>query len=394
MVSWSFRPAGAFQHQSNLSLNGVETELNDAGLAAADLTYMRLDNMGGGVFQAYRGTGPNDNNITWTPQMDANMMPQPQTNANLVGQTLQVGPAAGALGALANANVLFDWVEIQTSSQTFRDDFTYTRDLATDGVLPGGIWTGVVNAGAGGFNTRVPPNPGRCLTCTWNVNGSGNFGVSTNYTGDSPGLAFPPSGNDTTVIFGPVLTAAAGATVYTNSNVPIKELRFDNANPYALAGPGAITLDSNSGNALINVIQGNHEIQADLILNDNVTATAAAGSSLNINTPVYLNGHTFTVSAGSTVNLNNGTVIGGGPGAGQFVNEGHVSGLTNLDGDLVQSAGGRLALEVGGVPIHVGGNATLTGLIEVALADSFIPVAGASYPVLTAASVTDLGLAH
>jgi hypothetical protein len=392
MVSWSFRPAGAFQHQSNLSLNGAETELNDAGLTAADLQYIRLDNLGGGMFQAFRGSGPNDTSITWTPQMDAAMMPQPQTNANLVGQTLQVGPAAGAIGALANANVLFDWVEIQTTSQTFRDDFNYTRDLAADGVLPGGIWTGVVNAGAGGFNTRVAPAPGRCVTCTWNVNGSGNFNVATNYMGDSPGLAFPPSGDDTTVIFGPVLTAAAGATVYTNTNVPIKELRFDNMNTYALAGPGAITLDSNSGNALINVLQGNHEIQADLILNDNVTATAAAGSSLNINTPIYLNGHTFTVAAGSTVNMNGGQVIGGAPGAGQFVNDGYVSGLTNLDGNLVQSASGSLVVEAGGAPIQVAGAATLTGVLEVELANSFLPVAGASYPVLTAASVTDLGL--
>ena len=59
MISWSFRPggtAGPFQHQSNLSLNGVETELNDGNLPASDLNYIRLDNMGGGVFQAYRGS--------------------------------------------------------------------------------------------------------------------------------------------------------------------------------------------------------------------------------------------------------------------------------------------------------------------------------------------------
>ena len=251
------------------------------------------------------------------------MMPEPQTNANLVGQTLQVGPAAGAIGALANANVLFDWVEIITTGKHFAmTSPTRAHDLATDGVLPGGIWTGVVNAGAGGFSSRVAPNPGRCITCTWNVNGSGNFNVATNYTGDSPGLAFPPSGNDTTVVFGPAL-ATGTATVYTNTNVPIKELRFDNVNTYNLAGAGAITLDSNSGNALINVLQGNHEIQADLILNDDVTATAAAGTSLNINAPVYLNGRTFTVAAGSTINLNNGRIAGSPAGAGSLVNEGN-----------------------------------------------------------------------
>src|SRR5688572_15101722 len=70
MASWSFRAPNPFQHQSNLSLNGAETEFNDANLSADDLMYIRLDNMGGGVFQAYRGRGPNDTNITWTPQMD------------------------------------------------------------------------------------------------------------------------------------------------------------------------------------------------------------------------------------------------------------------------------------------------------------------------------------
>ena len=154
-ASWSFRGvlAPPFQHQSNQSLNGAEMELNDANLSAADLMYMRLDNLGGGVFQAYRGSGPDDNNITWTPQMDAMMMAQPQTNPNLVGQTLQVGLAAGAIGMLAGASVAFDWVEIQTTGQTFRDDFTTAHDYTT-GVPAGGIWSGVENASAGGPPTR------------------------------------------------------------------------------------------------------------------------------------------------------------------------------------------------------------------------------------------------
>jgi hypothetical protein len=390
-ISWSFRPAGGFQHQSNQSLNGVEAELNDAGLTAADLMYVRLDNLGGGVFQAFRGSGPNDGSITWTPQMDAMMMPQPQTNANLVGQTLQVGLAAGALGALPNANVIFDWVEIQTTSETFRDDFNYGRDLATEGVPPGGIWTGIVNAAAGGFNSRVGPNVGRCLICTWDDNGSGDFNDVGNWAGDSPGLAFPPDGNGTTVVFGPVLTGAS-ATVFQNSGVTVKELRFDNPNMFALSGAGSITLEADSGSALINVLQGNHEIQVDLVLNDDVTATAAAGTSLNINTPVFLNGHTFTVSPGSTVNLNDGTVLGGAPGAGQLTNGGSLAGLTNLEGDFVQSASGSLAVDAGGSPILVSGVAELGGVLDVSLSNRFAPKAGTAYPVLIADRITNNGL--
>jgi hypothetical protein len=390
-ISWSFRAPieGPFQHQSNQSLNGAEDEDNDGGLRREELNYVRLDNMGGGVFQAYRGTGPDDNNITWTPQM-AGGMPQTQTNANLVGQTLQVGLAAGAIGALEGASVLYDWVEIQTASQTFRDDFTYspTHDFAS-GVPAGGIWTGVVNAGAGGMNSIAGSNVGVCTTCTWNTNGSGDFNGTHNW---APFIGAAPNGNSVTAVFGPAVTAAS-ATVYTNTNVTLKELRFDNTNSYALSGSGSVTLDADSGNALINVLQGNHEIQADLILNDNVTATAAAGTSLNINTPVHLNGHTFTVSAGSTVNLNDGTIVGGsGAGAGQLLNDGILSGLTSLEGNLVQSVSGSFVVDVGAAPVHVSGAAALSGTLDVSLADGFVPTLGAAYPILTARSVTDLGL--
>jgi hypothetical protein len=388
--SWSFlAPNTGFQLQSNQSLNGVEQEFNDGGLRRDQLRYVRLDNMGGGVFQAYRGSGPDDNNITWTPQMGGGMA-QPQTNPNLMGQMLQVGVAAGAIGPLAEASVLFDWVEIQTTSQTFRDDFTYSpaHDFASS--LPaGGIWTGAVNAGAGGLNPIAGASVGLCTTCTWNTNGSGDFNATNNW---SPFIGAAPSGNNVTAEFGAALTTAP-ATVYTNKNVVLKELRFDNTNSYVLAGPGSVTLDADSGNALINVAQGSHEIQVDLILNDNVTATAAAGAALNINTPIHLNGHTFTVSPGSTVNLNGGTVFGGsGVGAGQFRNDGDLGGLSNLEGDLVQSASGSLAVEIGGSAVTISGAASLGGLLDVSLADGFVPTAGTAYPVLTAGSVIDSGL--
>jgi hypothetical protein len=387
-TSWSFRPgANDLRHQSNRVLDGVEEELNDAGLTVGQLMYVRLDNLGGGVFQAFRGSGPDDNNITWTPQMDAMMMPQPQTNPNLVGQTLQVGLAGGAIGALAGASVAFDWVEIQTTGQTFRDDFTTAHDYTT-GVPAGGIWTGVENAAAGGVSTRAGNDVGRCLQCTWNIAGSGNFNLANNW---APAILFPPSGNNVSVTFGAALTAA-NVTVYNDTNVTLKELRFDTTSTLALAGAGSISLEADSGNALINVLQGSPEIQVDLVLNDDVTATAAAGTTLNINTPVYLNGHTFTVSAGSTVNLNDGTVIGGAAGAGQLLNAGNLSGLGGVAGDLIQSSSGILAVDLGGTPVQIAGDAALGGVLDVSLHDGFVPAGGTLYPVLTAGSVTDMGL--
>ena len=95
-TSWSFRPAGAanaYTHQSNAVTLGVEAELNTGGQTADSLQYIRLDRVGSGQFLAYRGSGPNDSSITWTA-----ITSEAQTNANLAGITLQVGPVAGAIG--------------------------------------------------------------------------------------------------------------------------------------------------------------------------------------------------------------------------------------------------------------------------------------------------------
>ena len=381
-ASWSFRPGGDATHQSNQSLAGVEAEENAGGLSADDLMYVRLDNLGGGMFQAFRGSGPDDNNITWT-SLDA------QTNANLVGQTLQVGIAGGALGALPGSGALYDWAEIITTGDTFRDDFDYTRDLAVEGVLPGGIWTGIANPAVGGFNSQTGPDLGRCLTCNWNVDGNDSLDDIGNWAGDGPVLLSLPGGDDVTAVFGASLVTGP-ATVYTNtSSLSFETIQIDNAETYILAGAGSITLSSDSGAAAIDVLQGNHEIQVDLVLEDNTTATAAAGAVLDINGQITLNGNTFTTAGAGTVNVNTGTLVGSG---GSLVNSGNLAGLSSVPGDLTQADEGSLMIEVGSDLVVVQGAAELSGALNVSLAEGFAPTPGTSYQVLTASSVTDMGL--
>lgn len=382
-TAWSFRPGtDDFRFQSNSVTAGVEAEVNNAGLTVDDLQYLRLDNLGGGMFQAYRGSGPEEA-IVWTSAMDANMMPAPQTNVSLSSIPLQVGVAGGALGELAGSSVLFDWVEIETTTQTLRDDFDYNHDFAT-GVPGGQIWDGVENA------------PQRCVTCNWDIVGSGDFANPSNW---DPTIGFTPDGNDVTAIFGDVLDAnmmnvrLAPTTVYTNQNTTLKELRLTSAITYAIGGAGSFTLESDSGNALINVEAGSHEIQADLLLNDNVMATAAAGATLDINAAVVLNGHTFMTAGPGTINLNNGqVVVGSGAGGGGLVNDGNLSGLGGVAGDFAQTGAGSLAVEAGGSVAQVLGSAELGGTLDVSLAAGFEPTLGQSYTVLTASSVTNLGL--
>jgi hypothetical protein len=151
-------------------------------------------------------------------------------------------------------------------------------------------------------------------------------------------------------------------------------------------------LDADSGDALINILSGSHQIQVNLALADNVLATAETGATLDINAPIYLNGHTLTTAGDGTINLNVGTVAGGGGGGGSVVNDGNLVALAGVEGDLYQSEAGSLGVVVGGSPIVVLGEAVLDGVLDVSLADGFRPSGGQSYTVLTASSVTDLGL--
>ena len=81
-----------------------------------------------------------------------------------------------------------------------------------------------------------------------------------------------------------------------------------------------------------------------------------------------------------------------GNGTSSLVNDANLVGLASFAGDFTQTGNGSLAVEVGGGVIDVSGSAQLGGVLNVSLADDFVPAPGASYTVLTAESVTDLGL--
>ncbi|WP_197531224.1 PEP-CTERM sorting domain-containing protein [Posidoniimonas corsicana] len=384
-AAWSFRPGdeGTWDLQHNMATAGVETELGQTGLDSADLTYVRLDNLGLGEFQAYFGSGTDDS-ISWTA------LGSTQTNANLVGQTLQVGVAGGAIGALPGAVALFDWVEIETSVDTFRDDFDYTRDFVADGLPSPGIWDGVLNGTAGGVNVQTG-DIGQCVVCNWNVNGSGDFANPTNWLDELGGaIRFAPNRNISQVVFGAV-SAAGPAVVFTNQDMTVEQMTFDNAtNSYVLGGGGSITFDSAGAGGSIDVVSGTHQIQADLSLMTDVTASAAAGAVLDINALVSLNGNTLTIDGAGTINLNNGVVLVDGGG---IVNSGALAGLAAADGDYSQTGGGSLLYTLGESPeIGIAGIAELSGALELSVAEGFVAAPGASYTLLTASSVVDNGL--
>jgi hypothetical protein len=364
-ASWSFRVAvGDYRWQRNRVLNGVEDETPGvAGLGINDANYVRVLNKGlvdvGGQIRRRLKAEYSADGLTWFPSdgTGSDEGIEDNTNVNLVSGLVEVGVTgwgqdlSSTPGGPTGTNVQFDWVEIEVASS----------------------------------------EPSDCelgIECVWRTNGPGDFNAFINWSQ----AANPPNSNTVAAVFGDALTGPAGV-VYTNTAVTVKELRFDNAgSQYVLAGAGQVNLEADSGDALINILSGSHQIQVNLALADNVLATAETGATLDINAPIYLNGHTLTTAGDGTINLNVGTVAGGGGGGGSVVNDGNLVALAGVEGDLYQSEAGSLGVVVGGSPIVVLGEAVLDGVLDVSLADGFRPSGGQSYTVLTASSVTDLGL--
>jgi len=95
---------------------------------------------------------------------------------------------------------------------------------------------------------------------TWNTNNSSNWATTGNWLSyfASTAVSAVPNATNHQVVFGPVITAPQ--TVYTNANVTAKSLTFNNANKYAIAGTGRITLQADTGSSGINVQLGSHQI--------------------------------------------------------------------------------------------------------------------------------------
>lgn len=251
-------------------------------------------------------------------------------------------------------------------------------------------------------------------TSAWKLPGSGSWAVSRNW---NPGEV--PYGDNRTALFGSAVTQ--NSTVLIDRDITVKSIQFDNAAfSYAVAGTGTMKLKANSGTASINVLQGTHEIQANLELQSATNVSTAAAGSLEFDGVVSFGGQTMNIAALSNVRfqnvgdhptsgiLNNAGALGGvGRINGNLNNQlggviapGNGVGTLRVDGSLTQAAGSTLAIEVGGAApgqfdvLAASGTASLSGTLAVSLVNGFSPSIGDSFTVLTAAGgIVDNGLA-
>jgi hypothetical protein len=139
---------------------------------------------------------------------------------------------------------------------------------------------------------------GSASTNTWNVDASGEWSVTGNWT---LGL---PIADGATAVFGGAITAAR--TVTLDLPVTVGSIDFKNSASYTVAGVNTLTLDAASNNATINVATGNHVISAPVTLADNTVITVTPLlRSLSITGSLTANGVTLTKAGAGTLRINN-----------------------------------------------------------------------------------------
>lgn len=217
----------------------------------------------------------------------------------------------------------------------------------------------------------------------WNVDSSGDWKSLANW---SP--ASVPNTDFAVVNFGNAITSAH--VVYAETDITAKSVNFDNANTYAIAGVASLILAADTGNASIDVTQGDHELQIAVQLDADVNVNVASGS-LSFNNVIDLNGNTLNIQSG-TVDIANQVLPGDG---GTISNSATllVSGATSMGGDFTND--GELAIGIGGSDsgsLEIGGTATLAGVLSPELLAGVTLSEGETFEVLTAGTLVDNGI--
>jgi len=172
-------------------------------------------------------------------------------------------------------------------------------------------------------------------TFSWRIDTAGNWTSASNWT-PTQGL---PNANNHTAIFGDAIVSRR--TVFSDTDVTVKSVQFDNANSYAIAGGGTVNLDAGtSGNASISVAgtSGTHEFQARVALATDTDVDIATGTTLEFNNRLNLGDNTLTKIGGGDMAINNILITGGGTvqlSAGSITGEGTIEGDMHVAGGTV-----------------------------------------------------------
>ena len=212
--------------------------------------------------------------------------------------------------------------------------------------------------------------PSGFLADTTFFNWAGDFSGDWNASANWQGGGYLPNSNLHTVIFGNVLSSTN--TVFTDLDVAVNQLVFNDDSRYVLAGGGGIHMETDPGSGTsikpkVQVLQGAHEFQAALHLEDNTRIELSDNTTLDFQNVIHLGIYSLTIDPVGAIqngvaNINNAVT-----GTGPLVNNATISA---------------------GAATVIGGDFTNTGTLQVDLA------AGASAAYSTSNWNPGTSLAH
>jgi len=181
----------------------------------------------------------------------------------------------------------------------------------------------------------------------WKVDAGGSWFDATNWTGAVP------NGVGAEANFLGAITA--NRSVNADSPVVAGTLRFNNTHSYVIGGASTMTLQVASGNALVDVQAGTHQINLPLTIASNANLQVAGGATLKISDPMTVNaGISVTQSGGGQV-LYESTVTLGASSSIQFGNTSHMAGLTlGAGASAVVTPGANKVLRADNVDVGTG----------------------------------------
>ena len=173
----------------------------------------------------------------------------------------------------------------------------------------------------------------------WKADRSGDWNLGENWSpaGGPPGNPTAENRANHRATFGEVIQS--NRAVFSETDVSVRAIVFDNTNTYAVGGPGSVSLVQGTGlpaHSIINVANGTHEFQLRVELQNNTTAEIASGSTLEFNNRLFLNGHTLSKTGPGTIAINNDIVSAGGT---VEILEGTVMGVGTIGGDINNTGG-------------------------------------------------------
>ena len=167
----------------------------------------------------------------------------------------------------------------------------------------------------------------------------------------SPGDGQSPFSTHETILFGAAISS--NSTVFTDTQVTVNRIQFDNAFSYGISGQGGVNLIASTAGPLprIDVDSGSHEFQAKVTLLNDATVDVISDSTLTFTNSLDLNGQTLTKTGEGEVAINNNLMTNGGT----LINsQGTISGLGTVGGDVDNPGGtispGSSAAAISGIP--------------------------------------------